>query len=323
MKKITLIIITAMILASCNRKYELYTYDGDTTIVYSLLEVNADTNFFRITKSSLVNELSYKYDEIDVKFAGLFKDGNKIDTVTLDTVSKMQDGQLLTLYFTTKKLLEGEEYNFLVFRKADGVTVSAKVKTICHFEFEKPKANSYIDFKSNMLKTIEWKGSDLTTNHRINAGYFEVTTFFHYRELMPGATDTVERSMEWKIGSEQAQKMFNTMDNYYFINYTPSTFFAMLEKDEYLKNNSPLGVQRWLKAFEVKISVTGEELYYYNVANSPGNTNQDFPNYTNINNGIGMISSCSTKSTFHIIEQLCRKRIAEDYLYGFYYDPNL
>ena len=323
MKKYCLFAILTLFFASCRTDVDLYIENDDTTIVYTILDTNADTNFFKVSKSSLHGDYYYDKDDIDVYFAGRFKDENNVDTLKLELVTKMEDKRLQSFYFTTKELREDEEYELFIIRKADGVKVSAKTRTICPFVFLKPlPSNKYIDFKSNVLKNVEWKGTDPSASYKINGEYYNVVGYFHYRELMPGAHDTVDRCFEWFLGSGQTEGLFNTTDNYYFIQYMPSRFFYKLETDEYLVNNSPHGVKRWLKDFEFKIFVTGEDLYYYNVATGADNHYPEVPNYTNIENGIGLMSVRTTKSTFRTIEQICRKRIANNYPYGFYYDPN-
>ena len=96
MKKIflTLIAIAALVFSSCNNKVELYSYEGNTTIVYAMLDAGADTNFFKITHSFVgdVSQLAYdydannySYDELEVTFSGIFEGNTQAQTITLDT----------------------------------------------------------------------------------------------------------------------------------------------------------------------------------------------------------------------------------------------
>ena len=323
MKNLLKIMVLAMVLlAACTTKFDLYCYDGDTTIVYSVLEVNADTNFFRISKSSLENDYDYQPDDIEVSFVGRFAGENNIDTLRLASVEKIVDGQLKPVYYTTKKLVKNQDYSILVFRKADSVVVSTTTKTICDISYTRP-IGKYINLRSNVLNRVMWVGTKHDDAPLINAGAFDVYAYFHYKELMPGATDTVRQTMTWELRSETADRMYNSTHHHYEAHYTPSTFFTLLEKDDYLNNNSPYGVQRWLEPFEFKVIVYGEELYEYHAVNTATSVMQDVPNYTHVVNGVGMMSSRTSVSTFHVIEQICRKRISENYPYGFVYDPNL
>lgn len=323
MKKLYPIIILVLLLCSCTTKFDLYCYNGDSTIVYSVLDVDADTNYFRITKSSLENEFTYNHNDIDVRFAGLFKNEPRPDTIMLDTISITTDGISKTYYYTTKKLIENQEYTIIVLRKADNVTIMSKAKTICKISIFRPTNFYGINFQPNNVSQIQWTGTGHDEAPNINAGFFSVTGYFHYKELMPGATDTVDRYMEWAIGSGQAEQLQNPSFHYYVTYYTPSMFFTLLENDSYLKNNSPYGVQRWLEPFEFRINAYGEELFEYYVANNSTSVIPEVPNYSNVENGIGLLSSRSTVSKFYVIEQICRKRISNNYPYGFIYDPNL
>ena len=66
MKKIiwTIFAIAALVFSSCSNKVNLYSDEGDTTIVYAMLDTGADTNFFKITHSFVgnVNDLAQNYD---------------------------------------------------------------------------------------------------------------------------------------------------------------------------------------------------------------------------------------------------------------------
>lgn len=324
MKNIILAIVAAVALAlsSCTTDFDLYSHDGDSTILYTVLEVDADTNFFRISKSSLENEYAYQPGDIEVRFAGLFEGEDEVDTIEPATIVKMVDGQPRTFYYTTRKLLKNQEYSLFVLRKADSVVISSKTKTICGISFIRPMGK-YINLRSGRLNRVMWVGIKNDDAPKINAGAFDVYAYFHYKELMPGATDTVRQTMSWKLRCESAINMYNTTYRYYEAFYTPSTFFTMLEHDPYLNNNSPYGVQRWLEDFEFQLTVYGEELYDYHCVNTATSVMQDVINVTNVDNGVGLMSSRTKVSTFHVIEQICRKRITENYNYGFVYDPNL
>ena len=135
-------LILLLTVAACTTKFDLYSYDGDTTIVYAVLDANADTNFFKITKSFLgnANELAYdyeannyKYDEISVKFIGCFDNSNMVDTIMLDTISKFipydenasfYSGIRQMYYFTDRKLQLGKEYQLVILRHSDDMVLT-------------------------------------------------------------------------------------------------------------------------------------------------------------------------------------------------------
>ena len=343
MKKIFFAIfaIAALVFSSCSNKVDLYSDEGDTTIVYAMLDTGADTNFFKITHSFIgnANELAhnydannYTYDELEVTFTGVFEDSPATQTIALDTISiwipynpnsTFYSGCYQTYYYTTKKLLEGKEYTLNVLRKADNVTISATSKTINTFVFKKPVTN-VVGF-TGQSASVEWRVRDASTMYHSTASYFEVYGFFNYSELMPGATDTVKRSIQWSLGEGTEANLFTTANNdmYYAVNYTPNALFDIISQDAYLKNNSPYGVKRWFDKFEFRIFAIGEDLYNYNLIANSTSAIQDVPNYTNVTNGNGIMSARVAKSKFVTIMENTRIQICNDNeQFGFINDPN-
>lgn len=340
MKKLiyTIFAIAAMIFSSCSTKVDLYGDEGESTVVYGMLDANADTNFFKITRSFIgnVTELApnyavsnYTYDEIEVKFTGKFAGSNATQTLTLDTIAKwvpydpdavFYTGCYQTYYYVPKKLLEGEEYEIDVLRKADNVTVSAKVSTINSFTYQKPSATIPITFTDVTTSTanVEWRVP--VAPFQSTASYFEVTGYFHYAELQPGATDTAHISMKWPLGSGKAEDLYNTSQNlpYYVISYTPSMLYTYLENNNYLKNNSPYGVQRWFEKFEFDITAVGEDLYNYYLITNSSSAIQDVPNYSNVENGTGIVSSRITKPQMVEIAERTKNKIRERFPYYYF-----
>lgn len=343
MKKIflTIIAIAALILSSCSNKVDLYSDEGETTVVYAMLDPNVDTNFFKITHSFIgnANELAhnyeannYKYDEIDVTFTGVFEGSPATQTIALDTISKwipydenatFYSGCWQRYYYTTKKLVEGKEYQLDILRKADSVNISVKTITINSFLFKKP-VNEVVGFTGNAA-TVEWRVRDASTMFHSTASYFEVYGFFNYSELMPGATDTVKRYIKWPLGEGTEASLFTTSDNdqYYSIGYTPKALFDVVKGNKYLQENSPVGVKRWFDKFEFRVFAIGEDLYNYNLINNSSSAIQDVPNYTNVTNGTGLMSSRVSKSRFVTIMENSRIQICNDNeQFGFINDPN-
>lgn len=342
MKKIfwTIISIAVLTFSSCSNKVDLYSNDADNTIIYAMLDAYSDTNYVKVTKSfagnideiaPIYDSTNYQYGEIEVTISGIFEGSSSTQTIHLDTISKFvaQDDNTpfysncwQTYYYTTAKLKEGNEYTINVHRVADSVDISATTNTINNFRIIEPViVNTGLKFKDAKRGKVKWKVEEFPCLS--TAAYFSVTGYFHYSELMPGATDTVKRSIAWGFGSGEADKLFNTTDLYYMVNYTPEALFDVIGNDQYLKNNSPYAVKRWFEKFEIRVSAIGDELYKYNLVNNSSSAIQDVPNYSNVENGQGLVSSRVSKSNFYKINILSRNYIKELYpTYGFIVDPN-
>ena len=84
--------LVAMVFSACNNKVDLYSNEGDSTVVYAMLDPFVDTNFFKITHSFIgntstmahdYNANNYEYDELEVTFTGVFKDSPATQTLLL------------------------------------------------------------------------------------------------------------------------------------------------------------------------------------------------------------------------------------------------
>ena len=306
----TLIILSIIILNSCDNTVDIFTDGEEVTAVYGYLDVDADTNYVKITKSFTGNAVdlapdysasNYDY-KLDVKLIGKFATSpNVVKTVMLDTTSVFKpydpDGLFYSgvnqvLYYTTEKLLENQEYQLIITRK-DGEVVKSKVKTICGCTIKKPYLN--ISFESPMTNRIEWRSN--TFNQL--AAYYEVIGYFHYKQIDPGQTDTTYHKMRWHFGSGTGESMYNSSTMNMFANYTPTTFYTKLAADANINNNTEYYTRRFVDCFEIVITSTGDELYNYILIQNSGSAIMDTPEYTNIENGVGIFSSRS----------VCRKKV--------------
>ena len=298
------IILSIIILNSCDNSVNIFTDGEEVTAVYGYLDVDADTNYVKITKSFTGNAVdlapdysasNYDY-KLDVKLIGKFASSpGFVKTVVLDTTSVFKpydpDGLFYSgvnqvLYYTTEKLLENQEYQLVITRN-DGEVVKSKVKTICGMTIRKPMYN--ISFESPVTNRIEWRSN--TFNQL--AAYYEVIGYFHYKQLNPGQSDTTYHTMKWTFGSGTGESMYNSSTMNMFANYTPTAFYSRLSADANIANNTSTYTRRFVDCFEIVITSTGDELYNYILIQNSGSAIMDTPEYTNIENGLGIFSSRS------------------------------
>lgn len=295
-------------MSSCKNDVDLFREGEETTVVYGYIDCGVDTNYLKITKSFIGNaiELAPQYSasnydyKLDVRLIGKFaKSPNSITEVILDTTSVFKpydpeglfySGKNQVLYYTTEKFLENEEYQLVINRK-DGVTITSEIKTISGSTLRKPTNNS-ISFEP-YTNQIQWSPNvpmDL-------AAYYEVVGYFHYKEISAeGSTDTVRHTMKWFMGSGTGEELYNSADKRLSINYTPNSFYSRFAATDNVANNNSDYVQRFSEGFEIVITATGKELYNYILIQNSGSAIIDTPEFTNIENGIGIFSSRSVYS---------------------------
>lgn len=324
----SIVLFASMFLFSCNTKVDVFSEGEETTVVYAMLDPSADTNFIKITKSIIGNiyevgqdysQSNYEYGEIAVELKRL-----KNNTpVHLDTIwkwipynpeSPFYSGCRQMYYYTTEKLKEGEEYGLYITRQ-DGTVVSSKAMTVKAFTITKPSVQINLNTYNSI---IEWRPEDVSNNIHDIAAYFEVDAIFHYDEMMPGATEYVSRSIVWPLKSGKAESFIN--DRIFTFSFSPNAFYNILESNEYINQNSPAGVERVVRDFEIRISAASDELYNYIIINNSSSAIQDTPNFTNISNGTGLMAARVIKNRLIKVANKSRKYLHDNYpQYGFKY----
>lgn len=327
MRKLILSALAILLLItfnSCDNSVNIFSDGEEVTAVYGYLDVDADTNYLKITKSFTGNavELAPDYSasnydyKLDVKLIGKFAASPGIvRTVVLDTTSVFKpydpdalfySGTNQVLYYTAEKLLENQEYQLVITRN-DGEVIKSKVKTICGSTIKKPLIT--ISFESSIANRIEWRSN--TFNQL--AAYYEVIGYFHYKQIDPGQTDTTYHKIKWYMGSGTGTEMYNSSTLNMFVDYTPKTFYSKLKSDQNIVNNSSTYTQRFVDCFEIVITATGDELYNYILMQNSNSAVIDAPEYTNIENGVGIFSSRSVSTKKIKINGATIATLAHDY----------
>lgn len=330
---IWLLLFFIVLCHSCKTDVDLFVDGKETTIVYGYLDCDVDTNYLKITKSFIgdahnlaQNYQANNYDyKLSVKLVGKFNDEpNTIDTAVFDTISvyKPYDPDSFfysdinqVLYYTSRKLKENEDYQLIINRK-DGEVITSNVKTLSGFEIRKPY--TMVNFDSDSPNKVQWYHKEFNKF----AAYYEVYGYFHYKQLNPGEIDTVDYTMKWFLGSGTKEDLYISLDRVLSVNYIPNDLYSKLSASDNIINNSPDYVKRFVDNFEIIITATGDELYNYILINNSSSVIQDTPEYTNINNGMGIFSSrakCSKK--FKINPSTVNKLIRNYPEWGFIYIP--
>lgn len=328
MKKIIHSLFTAFVLAlflsSCSTDVNLYSDYKDITIVYGVLEYNADTNYVKITKAFLGPGNAYEIAQIpdssnyptklDVRLKGR-KNGIDLAEIVLDTITikdKLPGDSIFyfpenLMYYTTTRLDPDASYR-LEINKGDEM-VSTTVELVNDFRIFKPQ-NS-ISFSTANGK-IEFTSA-------VDAYRFEGNLIFNYKELHPGSTDTLHKSMSWYLGSVKSSSL--TGGEQMVFEYTPTSFFTRL--GGHLGSDTLLlNVKRFIGNVQLVVCAGGEELSTYIDVNSQSSSIiQEIPEYSNIENGYGIVSSRYTATKNLPISSLSQTDLTKKN-WGFVIDVN-
>ncbi len=280
---------------SCSTKIDVNAEYKDITVVYGILNQNDSIHYIKINKAFLGNNNAYvmaadpamsNYDPSELEvYMEEWKNGYYVTTIPFDTTTIYNKEPGVFYYpnqyvWKAKRIINPNnpsysdicEYKMYVLNKTNGKLISSSTKLVNKFAITQPQYS--IGFNSS--KTAIWKSA-------INGRRYEMIIRFHYKEkdALGAITD---HSVDINFGYLKSPNLDGGTQME--MDYGPSFFPA-------LSNSIPANpnVSRVCGNIDLIILAGGDELSTYIDVNAPtGSSVFDRPDYTNINNGIGVFS---------------------------------
>lgn len=317
MNKLLLVLITLIstLFFSCETDIEANAPYEDITIVYGVINPGETDHYIKISRafsgvSSALDlaanshNFNYAEDALEVSIEEI-NNGSVVKTYstgagtvirTVDEIIKTPgifDENTNVLYkFVEPAINKKSIYRIKIVNKESGKEVSSETEVVGNTRIALPSGGSsfkfYIASGSSGVFTDTPVG--LTTGKSV--GRAEAKLIFKYIEhytvssMKPSVMKIVEMSMGEDLASSTSGNeslKWKMSGNAFFDNITSAVSDP---------NNIPDFSHRELENISVDFIVTGSELSTFMTVSAPSNTvNQDKPNYTNIENGIGIYSS--------------------------------
>ncbi len=276
---------------SCETDVNIDAEWKEITIVYGLLNQQDTVHYFRINKAFLggnaleivkiEDSSSYKND-LEVIMEGWLA-GEKVQTINLDTItiSNKDSGTWYNPYMVVYKgagqLSEGYDYTLNIKNLKSGKEVTSATKLIHDFNFVKPNAGSKANFNVGYSSKFSWRNAE-------NAMRYEPMIRFHYFEVPLGTTDTIPKYFDWAQSTQYNVPGFDEVE----ISVSGDAFYTVAAS----KIEANFSGVRLAGKVDYIVSAAGVEYdTYLNVNGSSTSLVQDRPEYTNIENGFGLMSS--------------------------------
>ena len=301
MKKIYLLVsVFTIIFTSCDTDFDVNAEWEEVTVVYGLLDAGDEmkTQQIKISKAFLgkmdalqmaqfADSINFDQGELAVKVIRVKNNGIS-DTITLDEVPTLRnDGvfndSIIVYTFENNNFLNSNfEYELLIKNNITGNEVSSTTNIISGFNFDMgagfpfgfietwiPGNPSATKFSSTV---VTWG------NSTDNGVQYQIELIFNYNEndIAKNLIYTSSVLEETNIFEFEGEKFFNFL------------------KNELVKD--PL-IERKFLSIDLIMTVGSENLKTYRVINEEiTGIVQERPQFTNINNGIGLFSSRFTKN---------------------------
>ena len=297
---------------SCETDFDVTAPFKDITVVYGLLSQNDTVHYIKINKAYIGegNALEYAQNADSSSYGNNlevvlreYRNGTALRTFNCDTTSvyNKEPG----IFYAPKQLVyksafvipknDDMEYRLEIRNKNTGKIITAQTQLISGFDVGSPRPGQVsINFTSEAsIQRIKWISAK-------NGKRYNVSFRFWFDEVMAATKDTIPRYIDWTFSPIKSNGIQGgePME----IQYAPATFFSMCRNLIPYKENSAIRESdvsiRLANFMEVIFAVAADDLNTYMEVNEPSSgIVQDKPDYTNIENGIGLFSSRFVRTT--------------------------
>lgn len=320
MKKILGFTAVVFLFSMCSTELDLLDDWKETTVVYGLLDQSQTTQYIRIQKAFLgpnnAYDMAQQYDSInyvnslDVRIERMDNNGVEsfIDLVP-DTFYNKQPGDFYAPMYVVYSFQQPNnwfssayKYRLVINNASTGHEVTSTTDIVGTYAITYPGFGS-IAFASNNPNykvEVKWDKAD-------NAKLYQLALVFQYVEVDLNSVATVKTTPAWVIGSMNATPGSGDES----MKFEPDGFYRFVSGAIPVDNNV---VERRADSVKVYVYACGQELVDYMNINGPSSSLvQERPQYTNINNGLGVYSArTSVQKSFTLppqsIDSLSRGR---------------
>ncbi len=328
--------ISLAFLSSCETEVDLTAPYASTTVVFGLLDPQADTQFVKITKTFLgdgnLNDYAmirdsseYKWEEFSSLRIEEYATGNPnpIAIHNLQPIT-IHDKDVNGMFY-------GPEQTVYYFASPSGINPNAKYKLVADFVsrpdvfawtnvipssdvfFQSPQTNLGLSFASTNTVTgaidyrdnvsIRWTPID-------NAEIYDLALRFYYTEnvysdnALTQLVSSTEKFIDWKIGTFNADAI-DLNSGYYNLTFNAEPFFSYLgtnlTTDTHIRREVGTYDGNKTRAFELRMGLANDELKtFINVNNPVTGIIQERPGYTNVVGGLGLFASRASAYVLNI-----------------------
>lgn len=301
--KISALLIFSALFHSCDNEVDLNAEFKDTPVVFGLLDAGSDTNYIRVTRGFLKdgeNAINLAQDPSLLYYDSLNVNLTQVDNgsvfplkrINIPKESGVFSKDNNRVYILESPLVPGKDYKLNV-EQPDGSVASATAKTLGFVQLDKPdpaRPTLEVSFVNNNLN---YQNYDFQFDVTRSIAKFEAYLYFFYDEI-DGATKT-RKQVRMPIGSFTNSNLENIDGQE--INFPGQRFFQTIADDVPLT-----ALEKEIPAdsnLMIEVYAADQTLLFYQDLNGPiDGLAQVRPEFSNIDNGVGLLASRSVRRYF-------------------------
>lgn len=311
----SVLILIALLFHRCSTDFEITSDWKDITIVYGILNYTDTAIYVKVNKAYLdkkTNALvqaqipdSVYYNNITVTLTETNSNGAVTNTFTMTKVDGNEEGLVKDSgvfpqspnYLYKVKYSPKTDRNYKVtVTKTDGNSSTAETAIVNDIVVIRPTAAIAINMLpgNNSSTTASWKNPK-------NGKFYGLTVRINYTEFPNGSPqDSVQKSIDWKIFDEYLPDIPDAGTTVEYKVFTQGLYETMAQLIPVNVN-----VTRKMRPAEFIFAAGANELYtYIQVVKAKEGVTQGQiqPDYTNVSNGLGLLSSRTFKTSLAVLK---------------------
>ena len=334
-RKTLLVLSSIALFASCDNDLQIIADWKDIPVVYGILNAEDSVHYIKLNKAFLgrgdvmmmaqaFDSLHYAGEDVGLRLLeqeyGLIPSQNGEGWLTLNEIEleptdefEKPEGAFSSptqiIYKSSAQINTQALYSAQVYRKSNDTLIAFTknpIAILSAVKLTRPNSFSPLTITANgYVPKVEWKsvsGGDM----------YELSMNFNYMEFpVSGDSDTLYKSIEFNFqsrlssNSDGGEKMSHSIDFHQFLNFIASNIPEDPTVRRLVVGTIPAQVASGFAithaCLEFELLAAGEDLSTYLVLNQNSSSLVlERPEYSNIENGIGILSS----RTFDIVENV-------------------
>lgn len=296
--------LSAYFTVSCSNELEVNADWKEIGIAYCLLDKRDSVQYVKLNKAYLNNETN-ALDLAQVEDSIFFDDNDIIVEIGVNNnytqlerirINDKDDGIFASpgayIYKTPSgfEIIDSRIYKLRIRNTRTGYEMLSSTSILKDGVILDPFSNSnQINFaRCNNDETITYITRSMKIQSGREAKFYDLDIIFHYKEVNTKTLDTTDKTVDWSRG--RLLKTSSTLGGQEIsATYSGEDFYKLLA--EKIEKPSD-GIERIIGKVDFQYSSGGQEIYDYINVNRPSiGIVQKKPEYTNIENGLGIFSS--------------------------------
>ena len=310
MKYLFLLLLSLVVLTSCETEFSLSGEYEETPIVHMLLDPNDEIHYLKLNKTflgegnandfAMVADSAY-FDDVDAVVEEIEIDNGVINVLRSwslkDTLIENKESGAFyypeqKLYFFKEPALDEDlTYRLRIDINNGQHIVTGETELVRNIGISYPSVVQRLNFAENDVPQNGYNTQSISFSEGQGARIFKVEIRFDYREQKQSGAEN--KSLTWDIGTVRSEDLTGVGAS---VAANGELFYQVIGNRV---EDDPEVTRRTVRGFEIRVVAGSEDLNTYMLVNQPTSSlAQNQPTFSNVEGGIGIFSARTTATQY-------------------------